>query len=312
MNSWIRALRSSLIVLGICMRGEVIRNFLLTISLPLILTSIYVVGASAITSEVSFIIGNTYRNHVDYACVLGGASYQILWEAKPIPIYFVRNVTDFLNLYGCRITYVGRGVGALISIDLWRNSNINITMIPISKELHNVSIAGVIDCRYLRGEFIVLSSSESRETRLCPRPSTLSEVVTSFGESFSRIMSLLALLSLVPFAVISPIAFSRAIDSISREICVVRAQGMGLGELRHSLIISITILVLISSIYGISAGIVLAHGALWALRFFRVSIFSRPLPISTLLLFTGIYDILILLSAILVIYSRVGRSEDIC
>ena len=314
MSSWARIFRSSFIMMNICMRGEVLRNSLLIIFLPLTLSSIYIIGSSAITNEMGFVASNIYHGQLGHGCILGGVVYQELLDVGAIPIYLVENVNDFLSLYSCRATYIRRGVdGALISVDLWRNLSINTIQIPIPQGIHNASVIGFIDCTYLHGRFIVLNSSIAHEvTKLCPRPSTRFEIVSSFGKSFSRIMFLLSFLSLIPFAIASPLAFSRAVDSISREICITRAQGLGLGELRYSLLLSLTILILISSIYGISTGIVLAHGALWALRFFRVSIFSRPLPISTLLLFTGIYDILILLSAILVIYSRVGRSEDIC
>ncbi len=313
MSSLVKALRLTLPIMSICLRGEVLRTFFLIISLPLTLSSIYIVGSSAITSEINFIASNIYRGQLSSSCVLTRVVYQELQGVGMVPAYLVENVNKFLNFYGCRVTYVREDVdGVLVSVDLRENLP-NVIQIVTPQGIRNVSVVGFVDCTYHSGGFIVLNSSEGYEmTKLCSRPSTQLTIINNFSGSFSKIMFLLALLSLIPFAVVSPLTFSRAIDSISKDVCVIKAQGLGLKELKHSLLLSLIALILISTTYGISVGVVLAHGALWALRFFGISIFSRPLPLPPLLLLASAYIVITSLSATLVVYSKVRMFENVC
>ncbi len=297
------------------MRGEVLRVALLIVSLPLTLSSIYIVGSSAVVHELSSTPLTVLQPvQSGLTCVRAGVVYSQVQGIGVVPVYLVERLDSFLSLYGCRATYVRGGVGgALLSVELWRSLPVGVVQLSMPHGVNNASVVGFVECRHLRGSFVVVNSSGGGGLlELCPRPSAQLEVVGDFGESFSNVMVLLAFLSLIPFAAVSPLALSRAVDSLSRELCVFRGQGLGLNELKQALFFSLLTVVFASSAYGVAAGVVLAHGALWALRFLGVSVFSRPLPLSQLLPPVCVYAVVVLLSALLVVDKRVGRIEGSC
>ncbi|QOJ79292.1 hypothetical protein IG193_02175 [Infirmifilum lucidum] len=313
MSCWGRVLRSSLLLARVCLRGEVLRITLLVVSLPLTLSSIYIVGSSALVHELSFVAtaGLHYAPR-EAGCVWARVVYLNVNEVRAVPVYLVEDLNVFLSLYGCRATYArGERSGALVSAELWVPGFI--AELSLNRGIFNASAVGFVECRYLKGGFIVVNASRGVGwVKLCPRHSTQLEVVSDFGESFSGAMLLLAFLSLLPFAAVSPLTLSRAVESLSRELCVLRGQGLGVDELKCSLSLSLAAVALLSSAYGVAAGVVLAHGALWALRFFGVTVFSRPLPLSSLLLPSGVYAAVLLLLVPLVVQSRVGELENTC
>jgi len=295
--------RATLLLLKICLRGEVLRASLIVISLPLTLSSIYIFGSSAVLEDLSSVVllnpvplNECLRVRVVYSSAQGVSA----------PVYFVENISSFLRYYSCKVTLVGTG-DALVSTDIWGN----LSGEEISTSARVLKVAGFVDCSHLRGSFIIAKASdEGGWLVLCPEAS-MQLVVEDLGRSFSDVMLLLSFLSLLSFAVASPLFISKMVDSLSREMCVLRGQGLGIGELRASLFLSLSSVVLISSIYGVSFGVVLAHGALWILRFFGPSVLSRPLPLF-LLIPTSIYCAFSILVALLVSYVKVGSVESSC
>jgi len=293
-------LRATLLLLKVCLRGEVLRASLIVISLPLTLSSIYIVGSSAVLEGLSSAVPSSSAPPNE--CLRVAYS---LAQDNQTPVYFVENISSFLSLYSCKATFVGAG-DALASVDMWRN----LSEKGISTPQGVLKVAGFVECGHLRGSFIVAKASkEDKWLVLCPEAST-QLVVGDLGRSFSDAMLLLSFLSLVPFAAVSPLFFSRMVESLSKELCVLRGQGLGIGELRASLCLSLSAVVLVSSVYGVSSGVVLAHGALWILRFFGPSVLFRPIPLSLLVPFS-IYCAFSVIVALLVSY-RVGRFESSC
>ncbi|PLJ76889.1 MAG: hypothetical protein B7L53_09245 [Thermofilum sp. NZ13] len=310
-----RIVRAWVILIGVCTRGEVLRVALLVVSLPLTLSSIYLVGSVAVTQEAATIATTTLGPAQQRpGCIWARIAYAQIGGEGLVPVYLVGNTGDFLSMYGCKAAYaVGGASGALLSVEAWKSFAGRDIRFSTPLGVYSVGVVGFVECRYLGGSFAVVNFTVGEGgLRLCPQPLTQLEVVGDLGAGFSRLMLLLALLSLLPFAVASPLAFSRAVESISREISVLRGQGLGLGELESAVFLSLASVILVSSAYGVAAGVVIAHGALWALRFFGFTVFSRPLPPPTVLAPFTMHVVITILSGFLVTRFKVGRSESAC
>jgi len=295
-----RALRASQLLLKACLRGEGLGLALLAISLPLTISSIYAVGSAAIAEELSAVAALAPPQPAA-GCVRVGVEHLQLGGGRHLTIYLTEDVDGFLRLYGCRATGRGAVLASAAALEELQGEPLRLAG---GLELQ---VGGLVECRYMGGPFLVVNASAGPQLELCPDASAQRGVVEDFGEGLSGAVLLLSLLSLLPFAASLPLAVARIVGSLSRELRVLREQGLGLGELRASLAISLSTLTLASAAYGLASGVVLAHGALWALRLLGPPVLSRPLPPPPLLAPAALYVAYALLTSLAV--SVGGRLE---
>ncbi len=280
------------------MRSNEFRHLVLVIALPSIILAILMNTHHLINYEASTI--STYAYIRDYVlianeriCGMCIKSQVILGKiitdkhVKDVIAYIIKpkDLNNIVKILDLKIIKKQRTIpkyGVVISKYLLHELKTNLGSrigLSLNNKVINCYVYAIYTSRIIANRYVVvLLSSEVKEVKylcLC-KGIILNSVASRISKDLISIVNKISLLTLAPYLTLLFPLLRRITFSLQIEVSSLRSLGIPCHLLRVLYIFILTVLTLISAIYGFALGTLVTHIGIWILRFYNVYIPIRP------------------------------------